>query len=545
MTVGVIIVTYNSAAWIEKAVRSVFKSRGGFKRRVVVVDNCSKDNTRPLLITLQRKYPIELVFSPRNSGFATGVNQGLQRLGFKFENLKLKIENSAKLPEAVLLLNPDAQLAPEALKILVSRLKGKAGIVAPKMVYPDGRPQASNFGRFPTWRTQLVRALKLHKILPWGHYIHPQTVPADFFRRERAVDWVSGGAMLIKRELIEKVGFWDENFFLYVEDIDYCRRARLAGFEVRYVPKALVYHKLGASFERIKNQESRIKNSFSRVKRAKDWERESLQYYFRKYAGAPKLHWAATDLHREPAGLARLDFIERALKARFGFIAGLRLLDAGAGRGSLARALSQQGGQVTALEKDAATAAALKSLTAGQPIKVVKADIRRWSASVKYDAVILSELLEHLSEPEALLKRGRRLLNAGGLILVTVPNGRGLEERLRFWGLKTGLGRRLKALFQRLAKRQGQVQTLAQSPHRQFLSLRQWRALFQAAHFKVVAQASQSAGFKGWYYVLGRLFLKRDSAWFRRLDRLDAFLARYRPTVLGDGFMFALTPNGA
>src|SRR3990167_5718467 len=245
MILGTIVVTYNSALWVEWAVRSLFGSKGRFKHQLVVVDNGSRDETLAVLKCLQKKFKFDIIKNV-NNGFSGGVNVGLKALGF-YEVRSQKSEVRSLTPEAVLILNPDALLAPEALGILVSHLRGHVGIVAPKMVFPDGTPQSSNFGIFPNWRTQLVNFFKLHKLKPWGHYVLPQTVGAGFFIKERPVPWVSGGAMLLRREVMERVGAWDQNYFLYVEDIDYCRRARLAGFDVRYVPSAVAYHRLGHS----------------------------------------------------------------------------------------------------------------------------------------------------------------------------------------------------------------------------------------------------------------------------------------------------------
>src|SRR3989338_1345040 len=412
MILGTIVVTYNSALWVEWAVRSLFGSKGRFKHQLVVVDNGSRDETLAVLERLQKKFKFEIIKNV-NNGFSGGVNVGLKTLGFKTENSKLETLNSksAGLPETILLLNPDAELAPDALGILVSRLRGQVGIVAPKMVFPDGTPQSSNFGIFPNWRTRLVNFFKLHKLKPWGHYVLPQTVGAGFFIKERPVPWVSGGAMLLRREVMERVGAWEQNYFLYVEDIDYCRRARLAGFDVRYVPGAVAYHRLGHATNavlEVRSQKSEVRkfsnilNSYFLIltsrnkKRAKDWERESLQYYFRKYSGRkPKLYYAVTDLHREPEGLRRLDFIIESLNKEFGKIEGLRILDVGAGHGNTSAALAYLGAKVTAVENDPATLITLTERGREMGFRVVAADAQKLKTQTKFDAIVATEILDN------------------------------------------------------------------------------------------------------------------------------------------------------
>src|SRR3989338_3621819 len=138
MTLGTIIVTYNSALWVERAVRSLFGSKGRFKHRLVVVDNGSRDEALAVLKRLRKKYNFEFIKNV-NNGFSGGVNVGLKALGF-YEVRSQKSEVRSLTPEAVLILNPDALLAPEALGILVSHLRGHVGIVGAQKGFPPGTP---------------------------------------------------------------------------------------------------------------------------------------------------------------------------------------------------------------------------------------------------------------------------------------------------------------------------------------------------------------------------------------------------------------------
>ena len=559
MTLGTIIVTYNSALWVERAVRSLFGSKGRFKHRLVVVDNGSRDDTLAVLKRLQKKYKFEIVKN-ENLGFSAGVNVGLKALGFRPAfSYQLSAVSFSDRPDAVLLLNPDAALTPNALGVLVSRLRGHVGIVAPKMVFPDGTPQSSNFGIFPNWRTQLVNFFKLHKLKPWGHYVLPQTVGAGFFIKERPVPWVSGGAMLLRREVMERVGAWDQNYFLYVEDIDYCCRARLAGFDVRYIPSAVAYHRLGHATNPnpvarnlkpgtnnfIQIIRLRIQDTGYRIQaRAKDWERESLQYYFRKYSGRkPKLYYAVTDLNREPAGLRRLDFIVEMLNQEFGKIEGLRILDVGAGHGNTSAALAYLGAKVTAVENDPATLITLTERGREMGFKVVAADAQKFKTQTKFDAIVATEILEHFKRPVEVAGQLKLLLQGRGVMIVSVPNGAGLEERLRRFGHRWWLGRRLKKLVQARARQSSDIQSGAQSPHQVYYGFDEWQKSWSKAGFSVKRVASQSVGFKSFFYVFGRLGLRREQPWFGRLDRWDAFWAKHTRPRWGDGFMFVLKPE--
>jgi GT2 family glycosyltransferase len=167
---------------------------------------------------------IEAIHNDRPLGYAANVNIGVSRTK----------------AEAVLAVNPDAVPEPGAVAALAELLgtTPRCGVVGPRMVYPDGRPQPSR-RRFPTVRGTIVRRTPLRRVVRQQHHYHlDEPEPAGPVQ----CDWMLGGFLLLRRSMLEELGGFDEGFRLYGEDIDLQYRAMEAGWERWYVPSAVVRH---------------------------------------------------------------------------------------------------------------------------------------------------------------------------------------------------------------------------------------------------------------------------------------------------------------
>jgi hypothetical protein len=194
----------------------------------IVVDNASADGS---VEAVRARFPrVELIANAANAGFARANNQGLER---------------ARAP-LLLVLNGDAEVQPGAVEAMVAVLARRpdVGIVGPRTVGSDGGPQVS-FGP----RLSILNELAQRQLVRGVRAGWPPAL-----RRAQAISsrpgepaWVSGSCMLARREALEAVGYFDEAFFLYEEDVDLCLRVRRAGFKVAFVPEALVVHHLGRS----------------------------------------------------------------------------------------------------------------------------------------------------------------------------------------------------------------------------------------------------------------------------------------------------------
>ena len=218
-SVAIVIVAYNSEACIGDLLDSLVDSGAD---RIVVVDNGSSDATVPMIEGL----PGITVIRNTNVGYAGGVNRGVR---------------AAPEVDAYLILNPDLVVRPGLLSGLTAALVDPAvGLVVPMVHDSLGRRQDS-LRREPT----LPRALGLS----WtGAALFSEAVTSDAdYSGPKDVDWATGAAMLFRRECYEGIGPWDETFFLYSEETDFCLRARDAGWLTRYVPDAVVVHHEGGS----------------------------------------------------------------------------------------------------------------------------------------------------------------------------------------------------------------------------------------------------------------------------------------------------------
>jgi N-acetylglucosaminyl-diphospho-decaprenol L-rhamnosyltransferase len=192
---------------------------------VLVVDNGSTDGSVEMV---RQRFPAdELIANASNRGYAAANNQGVERARGRY----------------LFLLNSDAEVEVAALRTLVAYADDhpKAGVIGPKLLNPDGTLQPSG-GRFPTPASTVASLLGLNRLTGRPRYGtgRDYSVPAE-------VDEVSGAAMLIRREVIEQVGGLDEGFAWGYEDVDYCLRARRAGWRVHYVPDARVMHHWGGT----------------------------------------------------------------------------------------------------------------------------------------------------------------------------------------------------------------------------------------------------------------------------------------------------------
>jgi N-acetylglucosaminyl-diphospho-decaprenol L-rhamnosyltransferase len=235
--VAVVIVTYRSAQLTIDCLRSVCveRERPGARIRCVVVDNASGDS--PLIAQAVSAEGwsdwVSVIVAERNGGFAYGNNLGLRAV------------YAAGRPDYVHLLNPDTVLRPGAVSALVDFLAAhpKAGIAGGIFENADQSEWAIAF-RFPSIVGELIHGLQ------WGvvsRLLAHWQVPMHLDHSVHPVDWVSGASMMVKRELIDRIGGLDESFFLYFEETEFCFRAKAAGYEVWYVPESRVVHIAGQS----------------------------------------------------------------------------------------------------------------------------------------------------------------------------------------------------------------------------------------------------------------------------------------------------------
>lgn len=224
---SVVIVSYNVRTLLARCLASL-AAQPHPPAEVIVVDNASTDDS---VEAVRKQFSqVRLIENAENRGFAAASNQGLRTAQGRF----------------LCLLNPDTELFPGALDALAAFLDASpnVGVVGPTLLYPDGRYQHAAF-RFPTLAMALIDFFPLnHRLLNsrlYGRY------PIAMHEKAFAMDFPLGACMMVRREICDEIGLLDEQFFMYCEEVDWCRRTKQAGWEIMHVPEARVVHHEGQS----------------------------------------------------------------------------------------------------------------------------------------------------------------------------------------------------------------------------------------------------------------------------------------------------------
>jgi GT2 family glycosyltransferase len=238
MDLATIIVSYNTKELLANCLEAASSGleRSGLDSEVWVVDNASGDGSARMV---QQRFPqVRLIAHDENVGFAAGNNLALQAMGF----------GSKAIPRYVLFLNPDTRVLDDALDTMVRFLDStpRAGAAGAQLLYGDGGFQHSAFS-FPGL------AQIFFDFFPIQHRLLNSRLNGRYPRRlyaagqPFAVDHPLGAALLVRGEVLTQVGGFDEQFFMYCEEIDLCQRIWKAGWEIYCVPRAEIIHLVGQS----------------------------------------------------------------------------------------------------------------------------------------------------------------------------------------------------------------------------------------------------------------------------------------------------------
>lgn len=281
----VVIVNYRTADLTIDCLRSLAAERQQFADfRVAVVDGASGDDSCPKLAAAIQQHVwadwVTLQAAPENRGFAAGNNYAIQQA-----------LTGEQRPEYILLLNPDTIVHPGGIEKLVAFLDRHAdvGIVGSRLENRDGSAQCSAF-RFHTIWGEIDSGARLGLIsrLLAKHVVAPPVSPIPV-----ETDWVCGASMLVRRAVFDDVGLLDDGYFMYFEEVDFCYRARQAGWKCWYEPASRVIHLVG--------QASGMGQANQGPRRLPAYWFESRRRYFvknhgRLYAALADLGWILTHL---------------------------------------------------------------------------------------------------------------------------------------------------------------------------------------------------------------------------------------------------------
>ncbi len=263
MDLSIIIVSWNVREKLKDNLRALFESKH-VVFEVFVVDNNSGDGSVEMV---KREYPqVKLIVNRENLGFARANNQAIQQANGRY----------------ILLLNPDMRVFDDSLSNMVSWMNRheQAAVAGCKLIGENGLI-VKHVRRFPGFLDQLAIILKIPHLIP---RVINKYLRNDFdYDKSARVDSVRGGFFIIRSEVIKKIGMLDERYFLWFEEVDYCRRVSQAGLEVWYSNAAECIDLVGQSFKQLNRGVAQKYFRDSMLKYFKKWQ-PVWQYWVLKLA---------------------------------------------------------------------------------------------------------------------------------------------------------------------------------------------------------------------------------------------------------------------
>lgn len=260
--VTVSIVNWNTEDELRDCLQSVLSQNSGVSFEVTVVDNASTDGSADM-VESEFAGRVNLIRNDKNAGFGAAHNRSIKQSHGRY----------------VLLLNPDCRmLQADVLSMMVDYMDSNPdiGMLGPKIFNPDGTIQFSA-RNFPTMFAAVFRHPLFGRLFPKNRFVRDYLMTEWDHDQISDVGWLSGSALMVRRETFEQIGLLDERFFMYCEDVDWCKQAGDNGWRVVYYPKVSVSHRIGAASD---------KNPVPMIKQ----HHRSMLLYFLKYNGrSPKV----------------------------------------------------------------------------------------------------------------------------------------------------------------------------------------------------------------------------------------------------------------
>jgi GT2 family glycosyltransferase len=233
---SIVVLSWNTLELTRKCLESVRQRERELSFEVIVVDNASHDGSAGMVA---RDFPsVRLLRNERNEGYARGNNQGI----------------ALATAPLVLLLNSDTEVRPGVLAELTGFLRASPGYgaVAPRLVHPDGRVQRSCM-RFPDLRVGLLYDSWFERRYGRGAHMKRYFMEDFDHLHDADVDQPPGACLLVRRDLLARIGGFDESLFLFFNDVELCRAIVDAGFKIRYLAAPEVLHHVGKSTAQFKD----------------------------------------------------------------------------------------------------------------------------------------------------------------------------------------------------------------------------------------------------------------------------------------------------
>lgn len=242
---SVIIVNYNVKAFLEQCLMAIERAKHDLNIEIFVVDNASVDGSQAMV---KKRFPyVHLIENKKNIGFSKANNQALKLINGKY----------------ILILNPDTLIQEDTLIILKNFLDThpNAGAVGCKLINPDGSFQIASRRGLPTPWVAFTRIFGLSKIFPKSRLFGKYNMTYLGSNVKSEVDVLPGSLMFMRKDILDKIGYFNEDYFMYGEDIDLCYRIKKEGWKIFYIPTTKAIHYKGESTK--KGEISFVSNFYS------------------------------------------------------------------------------------------------------------------------------------------------------------------------------------------------------------------------------------------------------------------------------------------
>ncbi len=265
---SIIIVNYNTKEFLKKCITSIVENVKGVSYEIIIVDNASSDNSSDMV---KKDFAqIHLIVNKENVGFSKANNQGI----------KIMQKN-----RYVLFLNPDTIMQNQTIEEMIKFMDNNkdAGAATCKLVMLNGEIDDASHRGFPTPWNAFSHFLGLEKLFPQSKLFAGYSLGWKDLNKTHEIDALAGAFMLVRRIVGEEVRWWDEDYFFYGEDIDFCYELKQKGWKIYYVPTVFVTHYKGVSGG-IKSISKEITTaSIETKKRATKWRFAAMRIFYNKH----------------------------------------------------------------------------------------------------------------------------------------------------------------------------------------------------------------------------------------------------------------------
>jgi len=254
MTLSIIIVNWNTKQLLNNCLRSIYENAKKIDFEIIVIDNASSDNSVKMV---KEQFPqVTLIENHKNLGFAKANNQGLKVAKGKY----------------ILFLNSDTQVISNAIEIMVDFMEKNPNIGASgcKLLYPNAKLQHS-CRMFPNFCVYLLITLGIRHLIPNAKIFRRYLMLDWDYNEIREVDQLMGAFIMTSRKVINRIGGFDERFWMYFEEVDFCYRVKKANWRIVFNPRAKIIHYLSQSGKQ-----------WTRFKKTKEAQ-ISMRKYFKKH----------------------------------------------------------------------------------------------------------------------------------------------------------------------------------------------------------------------------------------------------------------------